>query len=49
MRDNRARTYGRIAAGVLVTWVLITGAIAGIGGEHHPTDVGARRPFPITD
>ena len=31
MRDNRTRTYGRIAAGVLVTWLLITGAIAGIG------------------
>ena len=31
MRDNRARTYGRIAAGVLIAWVLITGAIAGIG------------------
>ena len=31
MRDNRARSYGRVAAGVLVTWVLITGAIAGIG------------------
>jgi undecaprenyl-diphosphatase len=31
LAGNRARTYGRIAASVLVTWVLITGAIAGIG------------------
>jgi undecaprenyl-diphosphatase len=31
MSDSRARTYGRIAAGVLVAWVLITGVIAGIG------------------
>jgi undecaprenyl-diphosphatase len=31
MRDNRARTRGGVAAWVLVAWVLITGAIAGIG------------------
>lgn len=28
---DRARTYGRIAAGVVVTWVLIVGAVTGIG------------------
>ena len=31
MRHDRARTYGRIAAGVVVTWVLIVGALTGIG------------------
>jgi undecaprenyl-diphosphatase len=31
MRHDRARTYGRIAAGVLVSWVLILGALTGIG------------------
>ncbi len=31
MRHDRARTYGRAAAGVVVIWVLITGAIAGLG------------------
>jgi undecaprenyl-diphosphatase len=31
MHRDRARTYGRIAAGVVVTWVLIVGALAGIG------------------
>ena len=31
MRHDRARTYGRIAAGVVVIWVLIVGALAGIG------------------
>src|SRR5262249_34987565 len=31
MHHDRARTYGRIAAGVGVLWVLIIGAIAGIG------------------
>ncbi|HZR54387.1 MAG TPA: phosphatase PAP2 family protein [Streptosporangiaceae bacterium] len=31
MRHDRSRTYGRIAAGVVVTWVLIVGALAGIG------------------
>ena len=31
MHHNRARTYGRVAAGVLVIWVLIVGAITGIG------------------
>jgi undecaprenyl-diphosphatase len=31
MRHDRARTYGRIAAGVLVVWVLIAGALTGIG------------------
>ena len=31
MHHDRARTYGRIAAGVVVLWVLIIGAIAGIG------------------
>jgi undecaprenyl-diphosphatase len=31
MHHDRARAYGRIAAGVLVTWVLIVGAITGIG------------------
>jgi undecaprenyl-diphosphatase len=31
MRHDRARTYGRIAAGVVVIWVLILGAITGIG------------------
>jgi len=30
-RHDRARTYGRIAAGVVVIWVLILGAITGIG------------------
>jgi undecaprenyl-diphosphatase len=30
-RHDRARTYGRIAAGVVVIWVLIVGAITGIG------------------
>jgi hypothetical protein len=31
MHHDRARTYGRIAAGVLVSWVLILGALTGIG------------------
>ena len=31
MHHDRARKYGRIAAGVLVAWVLIVGAITGIG------------------
>ena len=31
MRHERARTNGRIAAGVVVTWVLILGALTGIG------------------
>jgi undecaprenyl-diphosphatase len=31
MPHDRARTYGRIAAGVVVTWVLIVGALTGIG------------------
>jgi undecaprenyl-diphosphatase len=31
MRHDRARTYGRIAAGVVVGWVLIVGALTGIG------------------
>jgi undecaprenyl-diphosphatase len=31
MRNERARTYGRIAAGVVVIWVLIVGALTGIG------------------
>jgi undecaprenyl-diphosphatase len=31
MQHDRARTYGRIAAGVVVTWVLILGALTGIG------------------
>jgi undecaprenyl-diphosphatase len=31
MPHDRARTYGRIAAGVVVIWVLIVGALAGIG------------------
>ena len=31
MHRDRARTYGRIAAGVVVSWVLILGAITGIG------------------
>jgi undecaprenyl-diphosphatase len=31
MQHDRARTYGRTAAGVLVAWVLIAGAIIGIG------------------
>ena len=31
MHHDRARTYGRIAAGVVVIWVLIVGAITGIG------------------
>jgi undecaprenyl-diphosphatase len=31
MRHDRARTYGLIAAGVVVIWVLIAGAITGIG------------------
>ena len=31
MRHERARTYGRIAAGVAVSWVLIVGALTGIG------------------
>jgi len=31
MHHDRARTYGRIAAGVLVSWVLIVGAVTGIG------------------
>lgn len=30
-RHDRARAYGRIAAGVLVAWVLIVGALTGIG------------------
>src|ERR1700722_14057848 len=30
MRHDRARTYGRIAAAVVVTWVLIVGALTGI-------------------
>jgi undecaprenyl-diphosphatase len=31
MHHDRARTYGRIAAGVVVSWVLILGALTGIG------------------
>jgi undecaprenyl-diphosphatase len=31
MRHDRARTYSRIAAGVVVIWVLIVGALTGIG------------------
>ena len=31
MRHDRARTYGRIGAGVVVSWVLIVGALTGIG------------------
>ena len=31
MHHDRVRTYGRIAAGVVVTWVLIVGALTGIG------------------
>src|SRR5580692_7829122 len=31
MHQDRARTYGRVAAGVVVTWVLIVGALTGIG------------------
>jgi undecaprenyl-diphosphatase len=31
MDHDRARTYGRIAAGVVVAWVLIVGALTGIG------------------
>jgi undecaprenyl-diphosphatase len=31
MKHDRARKYGRIAAGVVVAWVLIVGAITGIG------------------
>jgi undecaprenyl-diphosphatase len=31
MDHDRARTYGRIAAGVVVIWVLIAGALIGIG------------------
>jgi undecaprenyl-diphosphatase len=31
MHHDRARTYGRIAAGVVVIWVLIAGALTGIG------------------
>jgi undecaprenyl-diphosphatase len=29
--DHRARAHGRVAAGLVVCWVLITGAIAGLG------------------
>jgi undecaprenyl-diphosphatase len=31
MHDDRVRRYGRIAAGVVVIWVLIVGALTGIG------------------
>ena len=31
MHHDRARKYGRIAAGIVVTWVLIVGALTGIG------------------
>jgi undecaprenyl-diphosphatase len=31
MHHDRAHTYGRIAAGVVVAWVLIVGALTGIG------------------
>ena len=31
MEHDRARSYGRIAAGVVVSWVLIVGALTGIG------------------
>jgi len=31
MHHDRARKYGRIAAGVVVAWVLIVGALTGIG------------------
>jgi undecaprenyl-diphosphatase len=31
VHHDRARTYGRVAAGVVVIWVLIVGAITGIG------------------
>jgi undecaprenyl-diphosphatase len=31
MHHDRARTYGRIALGVVVSWVLILGALTGIG------------------
>ena len=28
---DRARTYGKVAAGVVVIWALIAGALTGIG------------------
>jgi undecaprenyl-diphosphatase len=31
MQHDRTRKYGRIAAGVVVCWVLIVGALTGIG------------------
>jgi hypothetical protein len=31
MRHDRARAYGRVAAAVLVIWVLFVGALTGIG------------------
>ena len=31
MQPDRTRKYGRIAAGVVVCWVLIVGALTGIG------------------
>jgi undecaprenyl-diphosphatase len=31
MRHDRARVYGRIAAGVVVAWVLIVGVLTGLG------------------
>src|SRR3984957_471415 len=31
MKHDRARVYGRVAAGVVIAWVLIVGAITGIG------------------
>ncbi len=31
MRHDRARTYGRVAAGAVVAWVLIVGALTGLG------------------
>ena len=37
MHHDRARRYGRIAAGVVVIWVLIVGALTGIGKLASPT------------
>jgi hypothetical protein len=31
MDHDRARKYGRIAVGIVVIWVLIVGALTGIG------------------
>ncbi|HEY6492151.1 MAG TPA: phosphatase PAP2 family protein [Trebonia sp.] len=35
MHHDRTRKYGRIAAGIVVTWVLIVGALTGIGKLTH--------------